>query len=378
MEKTNRIFQTDRQSQFELLRILSMFMIIAYHFSLWSKFEISVDNLTVNKYWVQILRMTGKIGVNLFVLISGYFSIYTAMRIRKVFKLILQVSFYQIVCFIIALSFGLMHFSSMGNAIKMIAEALFPIPYGSYWFISVYFMIYIMSPFINEFLLKLAQKKHLILIGLLFLIYSVLPTFMKADFVFDQVGWFFFLYIVGAYFRMYSIRIFKKNIYNLCCALGTYILLILSVLVLDTLGRKNILFFNHISEMYLMNNVVVFINSVFLFLFFKNLNIKNKFINLIAGTTFGIYLIHENVYIRLFIWNNLFNAEKYIGSPYFILYSIFVITSVFVVGMLIDLGRIYFVERPFFKCFGNKKIKFTKIKIHIECILKGIEQKSER
>ena len=62
-----------RYSNIELLRIVSMFMIISQHFGMYSGFDFSESDSFLNYAWVRFLQFGGKIGVNIFVLIAGYF-----------------------------------------------------------------------------------------------------------------------------------------------------------------------------------------------------------------------------------------------------------------------------------------------------------------
>ena len=50
-------------------------MIVAHHYGFYGGFNFLPTEITAQKLWVQWLLMGGKIGVNLFMLISGYFMI---------------------------------------------------------------------------------------------------------------------------------------------------------------------------------------------------------------------------------------------------------------------------------------------------------------
>ncbi len=83
-----------RQSNIELLRIIAMLIIIAHHFAVHSGFEFSNDAVTVNRLWIQFIQIGGKTGVNVFVLISGYFLITSkTLKTSKAIKLWLQIFF---------------------------------------------------------------------------------------------------------------------------------------------------------------------------------------------------------------------------------------------------------------------------------------------
>ena len=70
MDKGENI-NNKRQSNIELLRILAMILIIAHHFALFGAFGFSETAVSINKLWIQFIQIGGKIGVNIFILISG-------------------------------------------------------------------------------------------------------------------------------------------------------------------------------------------------------------------------------------------------------------------------------------------------------------------
>ena len=91
-----------RQSNIELLRIIAMLMIIAHHFSVHGGFQYSTDDLTINYLWINFIAIGGKIGVNIFVLISGYFLINAVgFNVNKLVKLWIQIFSYSILFYII-------------------------------------------------------------------------------------------------------------------------------------------------------------------------------------------------------------------------------------------------------------------------------------
>lgn len=64
-----------RKSNMELLRIISIFLIIVFHCAFKSGFNFELG-FHVNKLIVKTCWMFGELGVNLFQLISGYFMVY--------------------------------------------------------------------------------------------------------------------------------------------------------------------------------------------------------------------------------------------------------------------------------------------------------------
>ena len=89
----------------------------------------------------------------------------------------------------------------------------------------------------------------------------------------------------------------------------------------------------------------VFISSLSLFMFFKNITFKNnvlqKIIGFFAPLTFGVYLIHENIFLRKILYNGIFNSKNYVD--YIIIYPVIVFIqalSILVICSLLEYIRI--------------------------------------
>ena len=203
----------ERQSNFELLRIISMILIVAHHYVMHGGFEITEKALSLNKIWIQILSLGGKFGINIFILITGYFMINSKFNIKKLIKLIFQVMCYTILSYVLLGLTGIVGFSSRGEMIKGFLKAVLPIPYKTYSFVTAYVIIYLLSPYINILIKKMNQKQILKLILLGIVMWSIFPTFLNADFSLsgNQIIWFTLLYIIGGYIRLYP---FKANLSN--------------------------------------------------------------------------------------------------------------------------------------------------------------------
>lgn len=89
-----------------------MVMIVGHYFAVhgWEG-GFPYQSISVNRLWVQFIQMGGKIGVNVFVLISGYFLIIAPkIKISKVIKLWLQIAFYSLILFALFVGTGIKAF----------------------------------------------------------------------------------------------------------------------------------------------------------------------------------------------------------------------------------------------------------------------------
>ena len=95
----------ERQSNLELLRIITMFLIVAHHYVVNSGVTavFSLESLNSRTIFLQLWGMWGKTGINIFVLISGYFMCQSRLTWKRYAKIYLEAKFYRVIIFIIFL-----------------------------------------------------------------------------------------------------------------------------------------------------------------------------------------------------------------------------------------------------------------------------------
>ncbi len=321
-----------RESNFELLRIFCMILIVMFHYASYSGFNFSND-ITLNKLIILFLSLGGKIGVNVFVLITGYFMGDKEFKIKKVINLVLQVFTYTFIFLIINICFSKV-------SLTQVIKSLLPVTYSHYWFITTYIVLYLLSPYINIFIKNASRKELRNLIIILVTIESIIKTFLASEIDGSELIWFITLYLIGTYIKKY----YKKQTYSIKIDFlgffSTYIIIMISAIVLDKLCAKITLFEGRQLFFAQMTSTIALANSIFMFLLFKNINIgKNKIINTIASTVLGIYIIHENNFMRDIIWKNIFKGGEYQNSPWLIINAIIAIMSVFIISSLIEWTR---------------------------------------
>lgn len=312
-----------RNSNFELLRIIAMIMIVSLHTLGHGG---GLTNTTVNSMnfvFNHILESLSIVAVNVFILISGYFGIRSYSCIKnKIIILYKQMIFYSI-------SIGLLFIIfNKSLSIANIVQMLFPISTQLWWFMSLNIILLILSPYINKIIFNLTGEEFKKLLKILVLIFVVWPSILGIFEPIDISGGyslyqFIFMYIVGAYIRI--------NYENKRFSCRNSFLIYLSVsLVLATM---NIVFSNFLGYnfgIYAYNFILIFISSISLFLCFKDLRLKyNQTINNIAKLTLGVYLIHDHPLVRNWIYkflhlSNSFNATYYILSVITIIIAIFI------------------------------------------------------
>lgn len=309
------IKRSSRNSSIELLRILSMFAIVIHHYAYHSTFKWWVYNtqysgaLKVNLF----LHFFGKLGVDIFVIIGAYFLCEKKFNFRRPINLMLVTIFY---------SFGIWIFLKFILRTKLLVPVSlktillpFPLPSG-YWFVYAYVIMLFAMPFLNIIINSLNKPKLvLLIIGLTFLwsilvvsfnIFSGKPDTSLDNFGYTQTTFFFLLYFIAAYIRKYSGKILNSKKYT---AIGSVIGLLLAVVCSYLADSQKLL--NDILDNFNINGPIVIGTSIFLFSFFKNCHFNSSFINYIAGSMFGVYLIHEDSFVRPIIWTQLISSKLY-------------------------------------------------------------------
>ena len=343
-----------RNSSIELLRIISMVMIMFHHFAYHGNFEWNYNEITIPHLWYNFILMGGKVGVNIFVLISGFFLIENTERLfqpKKLLKFWGQVVFYSITTYFLSIVLQINNFD-----IKQIIKICFPITYPGWWFASTYFMLYLIHPFLNKLLHVLNKNVYQYLILLLVLCCSSIPTLTTQLFESNSLLWFITLYVIAGYAKIYGFneRLKSKHYFFLfLIVLVCSYLISVSFLVLGT--KRNELAV-HAIDFFGMERFPILLMALFLFMTFAKLKIKyNKWINVIASATFGVYLIHDSSYIRYYIWWNIFKINQYQESLFLIPYSILVVFIIYVLCTGIEMVRKVLLERPYI-IFVNKYV----------------------
>lgn len=341
----------NRNSSIELLRILSMVMIVFHHFARHGEFQFFDYELTAPKLWYNFIIMGGKIGVNIFVLISGYFLInnnktmFNFQRIKKTWD---QVLFYSVgfEVFFILLYFIVKERLDLSNLVN----SFFPITTSQWWFASTYFVLYLIHPFLNKLLHSLDKNTYRGILLVAAFCWCIIPTFTKSSYESNSLLWFIFIYSLSGYASLYGFNLKFKNYHYALTALCFSVLTYLSSVVISCLDSRITDFELASTYFYGTQSLPVLIISVCIFMTFASTNIKNsKFINIVASATFGVYLIHENHYLRNIFWQTIFKNSSYQNSLMIIPVSIVAVILVYIVCTVIELIRQYFIEKTFSK-----------------------------
>lgn len=328
MENNNHspLGSSPRKSNIELLRIVAMLMVLVLHTrydGILSVYGGIVDASHISKFLFEAVSI---IGVNLFVLISGYFGI--KLKKVSVLNLLFQIYWFALIGFIgCCLLAGSIHVGA-----KQYMKLIFALSHNV-WFVPCYFILMLISPMLNCFIEDKTIKQLAIYTSVLYVITYLWNTVFQCIQGFDGYGWGFFiiLYLIGAIINKWE-EIHKVN--RVGCLVG-YIVCTIAIVTIGLIQ-------NYIpvgqSLLWAYNCPLVLCSSICLFLFFISLDIKNNIvINTLASSSFAVLLFH------LSSCSQYFNVCGYIYTTYqgvMVLFLTLVVVIVYyLIALLLDQPR---------------------------------------
>ena len=364
-----------RESKYELLRIVAMIMIIFSHMACHgvqnvldngNAYKLYFEGSIVNKWIVSCLNVGGEVGVALFFIITGFFCVRKNRITVK--KVVLESIFYgwlSIIAFIIIYLCNRNIISLNNDILFFLIKALIvPISGGAWWYVTTYVFLVLCVPVINPLICKLNKKGVVLLVITSWFFLYFMGKFCGSQFYYFQRGLFF--YIVGAYLQLYG----KKKLEN---KTNNIVLLILFILFwvgsaclfyeLANVHNDPTTIGKFIVKLISSVNTAFFVpgSSITLFCLFMYSRIGyNRIINLIATTTFGIYLIHDSVVFRQIVWRGIFKIDTLYLSKYFLFVAVFYCIIVFSICAICDMFRKRFIEPYLLMLYENFENKLYK------------------
>ena len=150
-----------RNSNIELLRIFAMFAIVISHNAMVCGIDSTKMPLCFNRVFLESMRL-GKLGVAIFVMITGYYMCKTKFKLSRIVSIVLQTLFYSITFFIVFCIVDRNNFD-----LKNLTYSFFPIITSKYWFVTAFIILSLIIPFLNPVINSISKQKMRVLIIIL-------------------------------------------------------------------------------------------------------------------------------------------------------------------------------------------------------------------
>ena len=337
-----------RQSNIELLRIISILLILVTHADFWALGEPSYSDLAsdfMSGYTRIFIESLSIICVNIFVLISGWFTIRASLK--SILKLLFQVYFLLIAIYLIYI---LLRWDTIN--LRSISQCFI---FGhEFWFIKAYLGLLILSPVLNTFANNVSEKVFRIVL-IVFLSYQCIYGWITPGAWFLHYGYsvtsFAGLYLLARYIKLYVIENENENGLSLLmwCKKQPkifYLLMFFGLTFLNSimylLGYYLPIVGLHVRTMaFAISNPIIILQSLSLLLYFHNLKVRyTPTINILASSSLSVFILQSSQNATLYknIINHVFNNYNGLGCM-MIIFSIIIVY--FIIGILLDQVRKY-------------------------------------
>ena len=322
-----------RRINFEVLRVLAMLFIVTQHYVYWglkpSEWYHSMpmnNSLDIFNYIsMEALYVISVIGVDCFVMITGYFLIdRLSFRWKGMMNVWLQTFLYGTIV-------SLLVNRGLGGV-----DNLFPISFSRYWFITMYLGLMAVSPFLSLVAKNVNKKQYGWLLCVLFVMTFEYP-FGRHYAGTHSLGLFVFLFLLSGYVKLHGI----PNWLKLHCgkiAIGLWMCLTLGVVMMNHL----LVNYRGAEGYQLMgdkNSSVIMFLAILVFLWFSKKSLDNRFTRVLTKLspyTLAVYLIHQGMLNNRETW--IFNIQEQYNVP-IIVHCLLVCLVIFLVCVIIDICR---------------------------------------
>ena len=290
--------RTQRSSSVELLRIVAMLFIMVFHLNR-ENFGFPSESVFVERpiyaflwSWQRAINLTG---VDIFILISGYFAI--RPRVNSVVSLFFQGIFFSVGMYALWVLTKQANFS-LGELSMHLK------PMKVYWFFGSYVWLVLLAPVLNRYVESATKREFGVFLAVYYFFVCGMEWWMSASAELQRgysVLGFIGLYLLARYVRLHGGRWCElAPRYDLLIFLGSTALSALLALVLFWgMGRPLVADDALVDRLVSHTSPLCIVASLSLLLFFSKIKLGHvRWINWLVASSFSVYLLHEEYITR--------------------------------------------------------------------------------
>ena len=196
--------KNSRNLGIDLMRAMAMFFVICLHILGQGGLIAHTEPGGGKFYILKFLQILFYCAVNAYGITTGYLMCARPFRLVRVTRLWLTTVFWSVAvscCFFI--------FVPESRTFEEMVSMFLPILRGRYWFFTAYFVTMMVSPALNVLIRSLSKTRFKLLLGVLFMIFGVVPVCSLGYDVMrisggNHFSWMICLYLIGGYIRRFA------------------------------------------------------------------------------------------------------------------------------------------------------------------------------
>ncbi len=316
----------ERQSNFELLRIIALWMVVGIHIS-----QIPLGSFPYEDskwFFSALVGCLSRPAVDIFVLIGAYFLVdiktFDIHIPKRLWRIVLSLLVFCTILILLLLYYydtSVDFYDFLMSITNGQGSVLGPIQYRHIWFIFPYMVLIILSPFLNILVNNLDRKNFRYFLGILIILIIGLPTinlYSNTSSVYipgNVLFLFITLYFSAAYIKRFDVRI--KPIYGLvvfflCGIIGAVMLWYYTgqnfIAETETYKIKWNFFTN--------DGILVYLGAISLFITFKSMKVQSRSINTLAKATLDGYLIQFILIYEVITYFDFYQTKNLDLAPF--------------------------------------------------------------
>lgn len=327
----------NRSSSFELLRVISIVLIIAVHagyytFGTPTPNEIRVAPLS-NFFYI-FTENISVICVDIFIMISGWFGIHP--KVKSIGGLFFQCIFFNI---LLLLAYTLFAPNIASFSITSFVRCFISFPH----FVKGYAVLYFFAPVLNTFIEKSSEKQFRTFLLCFFVWMFIFGWFLHND---DNMTGNSTLSFIGLYMLARYLRLHSSFTHRYTNWQPYFLIWLANILIITTIVElsaivnlsdrlSNILI--NLTTSYASPNVVL--ASATLLICFSKMRFKNAFINLMGASAFAAVLLHGK-YMDVVFCELLRCLHLNYSLPLFLAFLLILFSAILLLSIVIDQLRI--------------------------------------
>ena len=314
-----------RNSSMELLRLVCMLCIVLGHY-IGNGLNAKLSGDFLNSRLDIVILSFCIVGVNCFVLLSGYYLI--KKPIKASLRVLIEALFYSVLLF-----FVFSKYSDCFN-FKHFLYSILCISHGGLWFISCYIYLCLLSPLLNKALIGTTTKQLIWYVALLTIINEYFGYIHHGSVNPNgfNIMHFIYMYVIG-----HTLSRIKFNMKSGVALIGYVMFSIVIAFVAILLFETDEELFHRYAFNY--NNPLVIVSSIMLFLIFSKFEFISIRLNQLSKGVLAVYLIQGNPYLKLLIYDYI-GTLPYIYKGLNLYFFIFILAiSTVLIFCLVDTGR---------------------------------------
>lgn len=318
-----------RDTSIDQIKSIAILIIVLFHYADHGVIDLAKEGISGSWLLLSFFKMGGGTGNALFILCTGYLMADSNWNYKKLIKLWAQIWFYSVI-------FGVMYYLRIGSlpGIKPVVKIVFPVISNSFWYFSSYFILYLLVPYIDVVLSQLKQRETQVLILILLIIFSIIPTFTFSYWLtgINNIMIFIALYIAGNYIKRFKLRIDKAHASVFAVTIA--LLIMLSEIILKCFTNLNAYYFTWDTYKF-----PVILLGIMIFLWLKDKQTGNFLSNIVSRVSThssAVYLIHIG-WISPILFTEVFNNSIVYGRAEITLHVVIYVISILAGSILVDM-----------------------------------------